>query len=72
MIQWKAIAAFVLLALVVGAGLGCYAGYHMGSLSANAKLAVMKADDAKALAKAESDARANEQLAADTLNHIQA
>lgn len=70
MTYWKPLVA-LLLAIGLFAG-GYYAGHHFESLSASAKLSELQAHDAEELAKAQADARSKEQLAADTLAHIQA
>lgn len=70
MTYWKPIAALVLVVLLFGGGYA--SGHHFALLSAAVKLSAIQADDAQALARAEADARAKEQLAADTLAHIQA
>lgn len=68
--MWVKVAA-ILLAVVCLIGGGWYVGHYQASLAYELKISKIQTADAQALATAQADARAKEQLAADTLAQIQ-
>lgn len=68
--MWVKVAA-ILLAVVCLFGGGYYAGHHVAALNAQVEISKINARVESDRLKAEQEARAKEQLAADTLAHIQ-